>query len=73
MHPFATIRKIPGSKERNRKLGNVLHRIAALPIWAKALLALAACVVLSVLLDLLAKIFARLVLTVASPEGKRYA
>ncbi len=28
---------------------------------------------LSILLDLLAKIFARLVLTVASPEGKRYA
>ena len=73
LHPFATIPKIRCSKERNRRLSDVLHRIATLPNRAKALLAFAARVVLSVLLDLLAMIFASLVLAVASSEGKRYA
>ncbi len=57
-------------------LSNILHRLAALPVWAKTLLVLAAFVVLlglSVLLNPLVMILAFLVLIVAGPEGKRHA
>ena len=54
-------------------LSNILHGLAALPVWAKALLVLAALGVLglSVLLSPLVMTF--LVLIVAGPEGKRDA
>ena len=56
-------------------LSNTLHRIVALPVWAKALLVLAAPVVLglSVLPSPMVMILALLVLIVAGPEGKRRA
>jgi hypothetical protein len=56
-------------------LSNILHRVAALPEWAKTLLVLAALVELglSVLLSPLVMILALLVLIVASPEGERHA
>jgi hypothetical protein len=46
LHPFATMRKIPSTKERNRRLSNVLHRIATHRVWAEALLVSAALVML---------------------------
>ena len=54
-------------------LSNVLHSIAALPVWAKTLLVSATLVVLglSVLLSPLVMSLALLVLIV--PEGKRQA
>jgi hypothetical protein len=56
-------------------LGNIFSRIAAFPVWAKALLVLAALVMLglSVLLSHLVMILAFLVLIVAGSEGKRHA
>jgi hypothetical protein len=54
---------------------NTLHRIAALPVRAKALLVLAAPVVLglSVLPGPMVMILVLLVLIVAGPEGRRRA
>ncbi len=56
-------------------LSNILYRLAALPVWAKTLLVLAALVVLgaSVLLNPLVMTLTFLVLIVAGPEGKRHA
>jgi len=56
-------------------LSNNLLRLAALPVPVKALLVLAALVVLgpSVLPSPLVTILAVLVLVVAGPEGKRHA
>ena len=54
---------------------NTLHRIAALPVRAKALLVLAAPVVLglSVMPSPMVMILVLLVLIVAGPEGRRRA
>ena len=56
-------------------LSYILHRLAALPIWAKTLPISEALVVLgpSVLLTPLVMTLTFLVLIVAGPEGKRYA
>ena len=56
-------------------LSDVLHGLAALPVWAKTLPVSAALVVLgaSVLLTPLVMTLTFLVLIVAGPEGKRYA
>jgi hypothetical protein len=56
-------------------LSNILHRLAVLPVWAKALLVLAAIVVLGmpILLSPLVIILALLVLIVVDPEAKRHA
>jgi len=56
-------------------LSNILNRLAVLPVWAKALLVLAALVVLgmSILLSPLVIILALLVLIVVDPEAKRHA
>ncbi|HEX5963888.1 MAG TPA: hypothetical protein VFY42_09195, partial [Gemmatimonadales bacterium] len=54
---------------------DVLHRLAALPVWAKTLLVMAALVALgpSVLPTPLAMTLTFLALIVACPEGKRHA
>jgi hypothetical protein len=56
-------------------LSNILLRLAALPVWARTLLVLAALVVPgpSVLPSPLVMILVLLVLIVAGPEGKRRA
>jgi hypothetical protein len=56
-------------------LSDVLHRLAALPIWAKTLLVSAALVVLglSVLPTPLVMTLTFLALIVAGSEGKRHA
>ena len=56
-------------------LSNILHRLAAPPVWAKTPLVLAALVVLgpSVLLTPLAMTLTFLALIVAGPEGRRHA
>ncbi len=67
MRPFATGRNMHSNKERLQVLTNILQRVAALPVWAKALLALAALVVLgvSILLSPLVMVLAFLALIVA--------
>ena len=56
-------------------LSNILHRLAALPVWAKTLLLWAALVVLgpSVLPTPLVMTLTFLVSIVAGPEGERHA
>ena len=72
---FATSPNIQSSKGGLEILGDVLHRLAALPVRAKAPLVLAALVELglSVLLSPLVMILALLVLIVVGPEAKRHA
>ena len=56
-------------------LSNILHRLAALPVWAKTLLLWAALVVLgpSALPTPLVMTLTFLVSIVAGPEGERHA